>query len=265
MIKLHHSPTSTCSQKVQFVLEEKSVPWESMVVNLKGGENFLPEFLKLNPKGVVPVLVDNGEMILESNNICLYLDDKYPQVPLMPDTPKRRSDVRTLLQWIDEHIHHDISACTYPIAFRPDVIKIYDTPEKLEIYISKVPDAGKRQFRREMMTKGTECAAFKTGVTRLASVLERLEALLQKSSYLVSNQLTVADIAYSPYMTRLDHLSMSFMWDDKPAVRDWYERLKSTAGYEKGMRTFFVPAVIEKMGAGGKAARPSIEAVLAAD
>ena len=264
MIKLHHAPMSTCSQKVRFVLEEKGLPWEEVVVNLHEGENFSPEFLKLNPKGVVPVLVDDREIILESNNLCLYLDDKYPQVPLMPDTPKGRSDVRTLLQWIDEQVHHDISACTYPVAFRPGVLKTYDTPEKLEAYILKVPDAGKRKFRREIMTKGTECAAFKTAVPRLASVLERLNGLLQNSHYLVGDRLTVADIAYSPYITRLDHLSMSFMWEDKPAIADWYERLKATTGYEKGISAFFVAAAIENMGNTGNVAKPAIEAALAA-
>ena len=263
MIRLHQAPMSSCSQKVRFMLAQKGLDYENIDVDLHGGENLGSDFLKLNPKAVVPVLVDDGEVILESNNICIYLDEKYPETPLMPADAKGRSDVRVLLQQIDENVHYDTSACTYTIAFRPRLLKTYDTPEKLEDYLASIPDAGKREFRKNIITKGLHSLEFEVGVTRCAAMIDRLEARLQNSDYLVGDQLTVADICYSPYITRLDHLAMSFIWQDKPAVADWYSRLCEADGYKTGIRDFFVENVISGMTTGGEAARQEIESILA--
>lgn len=263
MISLYQAPMSSCSQKVRFVLAQKGLEYENINVDLHGGENLKPEFMKLNPKGVVPVLVDEGDVILESNSICIYLDEKYPDTPLMPNTPKGRADVRNLLQHIDEQVHSDASACTYTLAFGERLRKTYDTPEKLAEYLASIPDAGKRQFRKNILTDGVNCLEFKLGVTRSAAMLSRLEARLQSSDFLVDDELTIADICYSPYITRLDHLGMSFMWDDKPAVARWYEKLQSTEGYLKGITAFFNAEVISRMNAAGEANKAAIIEILA--
>lgn len=264
MISLHQAPMSSCSQKIRFMLTQKGLDYKNINVDLHAGENLGSEFLKLNPKGVVPVLVDDGQVILESNNICIYLDEKYPEIPLMPSSAKGRSDVRVLLQQIDENVHFDISACTYTIAFRARLQKAYDTPEKLSDYLASIPDTGKREFRKNIITKGLQSLEFQVGVTRSAAMISRLDALLHSSDYLVGNQLTVADICYSPYITRLDHLAMSFIWQDKPAVTDWYARLQDTEGYQKGFRDFFNDEAIANMSAAGEAARQQIDEILAA-
>lgn len=262
MMSLYQAPMSSCSQKVRFILEQKGLECEQINVDLHGGENLKPEFLKLNPKGVVPVLRDDEDIILESNNICIYLDEKYPQIPLMPGDPKGRSDVRVLLQNIDEQVHSDIAACTYTIAFRERLQSTYNTPEKLADYLSSIPDAGKRQFRKNVLTQGLACIEFETGVKRSAAMIERLEALLQKSAYLVGDELTIADIAYSPYITRLDHLGMSLLWQDKPAVEKWYEVLKESKGYQRGIRDYFNDEVIAGMKAAGQSAVSEVIAIL---
>ena len=262
MIKLYEAPMSSCTQKVRFVLEQKGISWEGVPVDLHTGENFSPSYMKLNPKGVIPALIDGEDVIIESNNICQYLDEKYPQVPLMPDTPKGRSDVRTLLQLIDEHVHFDVSACTYAIAFRERILKHYDTPEKLEAYIAEVPDAGKRLSRREYVDKGIDSPIVNTAVLRMAAVLKRLESMLQNSPYLVGDQLTLADIAYSPYITRLDHLSMDRLWKKMPAWSEWYKRIQTTTGYQKGLQAYFVDGAIESMRSRGNAAQEKIAAIL---
>lgn len=251
-MKLYQAAMSTCSQKVRFVLEQKELRWESITVDLHNAENYSAEFKKLNPKAVIPILDDDGELIIESNNICLYLDEKYPQTPLMPDTAKGRSDVRTLIQLIDEQVHSDISACTYAMAFRERIHTTYDTDAKLDAYLSKAPDAGRRHTKRQVIMHGTESTEFKIAIMRTKAMLRMLETTLENSAYLVGDQLTIADIAYSPYITRLDHLSMHSLWDDKPNVEAWYQRLQNTKGYEKGISDYFVEAAVGNMRAAGK-------------
>lgn len=263
MISLYHAPMSSCTQKVRFVLEQKGLEWEKIAVDLHSGENLTPEFLKLNPKGVIPVLIDGDDVYVESNNICIYLDEQYPDISLMPSTPKGRSDVRTLIQHIDEYVHTDSSALTYAIAFGPRLRATYDTPEKLATYLDSIPDAGKRNFRKNMITLGTDSIEFGVAVKRLRSVLKRLDGLLQENEYLVGSELSIADIVFSPYMTRLEHLSFNILWEDMPKVTAWFERVKGAKGYQQGVLAYVNDEVKEKMNKGGSANVDKVRDILA--
>lgn len=262
MIRLYEAAMSTCAQKVRFTLEQKGLPWEGITVDLHGGENYSEEFRKINPKAIIPVLDDDGDMIYESNNICIYLDEKYPDHALMPSDPKSKAEVRELLQLIDEQVHHDSSALTYGIAFRPGVLAKHDTEEKLEAFLAAVPNAGRRNSKREVLTKGVECQECTTAIERLSKMLQMLEERLQKSDYLVGDQLTVADIAYSPYITRLTHLKLDAMWANKPAVTAWFDRVMATEGYQKGLKAYFNEEVIARMNGAGEKVWPTVKKIL---
>ncbi|MBM3487798.1 MAG: hypothetical protein FJX67_14390 [Alphaproteobacteria bacterium] len=86
MLALYHTNISVCAQKVRLVLAEKALAWESRVVDLIAGAQTWPDYVALNPKGVVPTLVHDGRPIVESTVICEYLDDAFPA------PPPRRSD-----------------------------------------------------------------------------------------------------------------------------------------------------------------------------
>ena len=93
MLVLYHASHSTCSQKVRMVLHEKSVAFEEVRIDLGKKEQLNPDNLALNPNGVVPTLVDDGIPIIESSVICEYLDEKYPQNPLVPGTACVQGDI----------------------------------------------------------------------------------------------------------------------------------------------------------------------------
>ncbi|OAY46654.1 glutathione S-transferase zeta class isoform X3 [Manihot esculenta] len=83
-LKLYSYWRSSCSYRVRIALNLKGLSYEYVPVNLVKGEQFNPEFLKLNPIGYVPVLVDGDIVISDSFAILMYLDEKYPQHPLLP-------------------------------------------------------------------------------------------------------------------------------------------------------------------------------------
>src|SRR5688572_17231418 len=101
-MKLYHNALSTCSQKVRMALAEKQLPYESQVLNLQNGDQFNADYLKINPKAVVPSLEDNGRIYIESSLINEYLDDAYPQPALKPVDATARFRMRTLIRKIDE-------------------------------------------------------------------------------------------------------------------------------------------------------------------
>lgn len=101
MIKLYDFPQSPYCQKVRLVLAEKDLSYEKIFVDLTKNEQKAPEFLRLNPYGKVPVLVDEDEVIYDSTIINEYLDDEYPHPPLLPEDSGARARVRTLEDFAD--------------------------------------------------------------------------------------------------------------------------------------------------------------------
>jgi len=89
-LKLYSYWRSSCSRRVRIALNLKGLKYENRAVNLVKGEQFSPEFLKLNPLGYVPVLVDGDVVLSDSFAIIMYLEEKYPQHPLLPRDLQKR-------------------------------------------------------------------------------------------------------------------------------------------------------------------------------
>ena len=83
MLELYHNINSVCAQKVRIALKEKGQEAKDHIMTLRGDQHE-PAYLKLNPNGVVPTLIHDGEPITESSLILYYIDDAFPEPPLMP-------------------------------------------------------------------------------------------------------------------------------------------------------------------------------------
>ena len=86
---LYNAPQSTCSQRVRFVLNAKGLPFDEVKLNLLAGDQLKPDYLKLNPNGVVPTLDDDGRIVIDSNVITEYLDEVAPRDELHAGGPGR--------------------------------------------------------------------------------------------------------------------------------------------------------------------------------
>src|ERR1700724_242452 len=104
MMVLHHGWRSSASRRVRLCLEEKGLAYESHVVDMANMEHHSPEYLKINPLGVIPTLVHEGRPLHESGTICEYLDETFPDPPLRPETPYERGEMRNWIRHIDSLI-----------------------------------------------------------------------------------------------------------------------------------------------------------------
>src|SRR5258708_10193155 len=105
MLTLHHGWRSSASRRVRLCLAEKALEFESRTIDLTKMEHHKPEFLKLNPNGVIPLLIlDDGRSLYESGTICEYLDEAYPDPPLRPADPYERAVMRNWIRYADERI-----------------------------------------------------------------------------------------------------------------------------------------------------------------
>ena len=225
------------------------------------GDQQKPAYLELNPKGVVPTLIHGDLAIRESNVILEYLDDAFPDPPLRPADAFGRAQVRLWNQRLAEG-HHDIGTATLSmgIAFRHQYLAKGETA-CLEL-IEKVPDPIKRERRRDVILNGTEAREFGIAVNMWIGLLGDMEAALGRHDWLAGDAYTITDAAYTPYLTRLDHLHVLGFIRDKPQLVDWYERIKARPSYKLGITDWLDTDYLSLMADKGEEAWPKIEAMM---
>ena len=101
-LHLYHADMSNCSMRVRMTLEEKHLPWISHHLDLRKKEAVTPDYFGIHPKGLVPTLVHDGVVHIESNEIIEYLDETFPDPPLRPDSPEERDELRDWLRTATE-------------------------------------------------------------------------------------------------------------------------------------------------------------------
>ncbi len=176
MLELYHNDMSTCAQKVRATLAEKELAWDGHELNLRTGEQHKPQFLKLNPRGVVPVLVHDGSVINESNIIMEYLEDAFPDTKrLMPKSAIGRAVVRNLLQRLDTALHLNIATISVGVAFRDQLLAVHKSDQALEFVLfsgARSAPSG-RVSRRCTLRRGV--AIVPAGARRLEAAACRYE------------------------------------------------------------------------------------------
>jgi glutathione S-transferase len=260
MIELYHNDMSVCAQKVRLVLAEKKLKWQGHHLNLRAGDQQKPEYLRLNPNAVVPTLVDNGTVIIESTVISEYLDDAYPEPALRPKEAADLARMRLWTKQLDEGVHAATSIVSSAIAFRYQKLAI--GMEELEKFHQKMPDPVKRKRSWENVTKGIESRYFPEAVKRFDRLLGDMETALAGGRWLAGKEFSLADTGYAPYIIRLDHLQLEFLWDKRPHIAGWYERLMERRAYKEALDDWFNQAYLSLMKEKGAEAQARVKEIL---
>ena len=233
MLELYHHSESVCAQKARLALAEKGVEWNSRYIALEKGEQHKPEFRKINPRGLVPVLVHDGKIIPESTVICEYVDEAFDGPPLMPDDPYQRTRKRLWSKTVDEALHFPYTAAMgYIISFRNFMFNHLDTPEKIEAHLEQIKIPKLREIHEQAITRGLQSPLLKEAVSFYDEVLGNMESALKQENWLAGNTFSLADIALAPYIHRLADLQLSMMWENRPHIADWYRRLKARPSWQ---------------------------------
>src|SRR5215470_15229651 len=175
--RLYNAPQSTCSQRVRFVFNAKQLPFEEVRLNLLEGDQLKPDYLRLNPNGVVPTLDHDGAIIIDSSVIIEYLDEISPNHSFTPEDPVRRAWMRALMHFIDEMPAAAIRVPTFNLAFLPHFQEMSD--EKFDAMAEAKPL--RKEFMKSMGRKGFSDAEMKAALDRLSRTIERMDAEIAKS------------------------------------------------------------------------------------
>lgn len=264
MIILYHHNISVCAQKVRIALDEKHIPWQGREVDLMKQEHLTADFLKINPRGLVPVLMHDATPIHESTVILEYLEDAFPQMPLRPGSPVGRARMRVWTKVPDEGLHIACASITYAAAFVHQLREHHD-PTEWEQRLRKLPDRARAARQRQILEMEFEAPFVKDAVLLHHKVLTEMEATLSQSPWLAGEEFSLADIAIIPYVTRLDRLGLGGMWADRPNVAKWFAAMQTRPSFTSAITAFRSNAYDDELKQRGIDVWPQVKALLAAE
>jgi len=261
MLELYQFNLSVCSQKVRIALAEKNQPWTNHDVSLAKGEHLTPAFKRMNPRGLVPVLVHDGNTIFESSVICTYLDEVFPEPPLMPRSPVERATVRLWCKLPDDILHTACATVSFAISFGQQLKK--QAGAGLEDRLMKMPDPARRERQRALIEKGIETPFFRDHIKVFDKAFGEMEMQLAKTKWLASDMFTLADLEITPYVERIDRLGLAGLWKDRPRLAEWFARIKTRPSF-KAIEDFPPTDYYDDTGRDGLKDWPRIKELIAA-
>ena len=230
---LYHGLASTCSKKVRMTLYEKGLKFESRLMNLQAFEQHQPEYLAINPNGVVPSLVDDGVPVTESSIIMEYIDERYPDSTLlMPSDVLGRAKVRLWLKFSDNVAFDSIFLSTWS---KLSVSRAQSlSKEELQEVVSRIPTKERRDRWGKIAKEGYSADEIKEAIDKMVGVLDAMEAGLVPGPWLVGDMFTLADIANIPYLDRIRTLHPDLLPDGKyPRIQDWETRMRQRPAFDQ--------------------------------
>jgi glutathione S-transferase len=261
---LYHHSESPCCQKIRLLLAEKELQWTSHYITLERGEQLEPEFLSLNPKGVVPVLVHDDAVITESTVIAEYIEDRFPGHPMMPLDAVGKARVRGWTKQTDEGLHLPRTvALSWPLALCKIYMEKYPTVAAREEYLANIVSPVMREIKRQSFESQYDAPIFRDAVLFFDALCAKMDVQLRATPWLAGDTFTLAEINLVPYMLRLEDLQFSRLWGNRPVLAEWYERIKSRPAWRLGISTWDDPEWKRHMREAGEEASETITAILA--
>jgi glutathione S-transferase len=235
MVELYHFWSSVCSVRCRMALEEKRIAWTSKYVDLFKFDHLQPDYLKINPDGVVPTLVHNGEAICESSIINEYIDAAFPGPSLIPSDPLEAARMREFVRKCENEFDA-IVKLTMVKYILPKLRNRWSQAELLDQAARRptkyYQDVHSRAVRGEIPDSELQAAQ-----RTIEGLLDHVEKILNPGPWIVGAQFTLADIAVAPYMFRLSALGVDRFWsvNHRPFVHAWYRRLSARSAFVKAV------------------------------
>ncbi len=235
---LYHHGSSVCAAKVRLAMAEKDLQWNGVYIDILKGEQFNPDYLKLNPKGVVPTLVHDDLVIPDSTVIIEYLDQIAPDTSVHPKDPWSRAQVRYWTKAVDEDLHPACGAVTFVCSHRHTVLKNLG-PKGAEEFLASTPPISVtsdwKSQKDAFVRYGFDAPGASDKVKLYDTYLKKMDKALENKQWLVEDTFSIADISMVPYVNRLAMMSMRGMWENNrlPNVEKWFNRVEALPNFKK--------------------------------
>lgn len=223
MLELYHAGLTSCSKKARLCLAEKGLDYVSHYLNLGAFEHVTPEYQAINPNGVVPSLVHDGRVIIESTVINEYLDEAFPEIPLRPADLVARAKMRIWGKMADEYGLAAIRIPTWSRTKTNNVNTLKDKNE-LDAIVDRIPLKDHRDKYRQIAAGGFSEAEFAESRAKMDFIFARAEADLANGPYLAGETYSLGDINILPYIDSFIGLRPELA-ETHPRTSDWHRRV----------------------------------------
>jgi len=197
---LYHLWLSAECRVIRLMLATKELEFE---LRIEKAWERRPEFLALNPAGTVPVLVESdGAVIAGFSAIAEYVDEVYPEPPMIGDGPAARAETRRLVDWFDRKFGSEVTA---------NLVE-----EKI--------------MKRFLGLGQPSSSAIRAGQLNIHHHLDYIGWLCERRNWLAGDAFSLADITAAAHLSAVDYLG-DVPWNDHAAARDWYARIKSRPAF----------------------------------
>jgi glutathione S-transferase len=247
-------------------LEEKRLTWEGVYIDILKGDQFKPDYLKLNPKAVVPTLVHDDKVVRDSTVICEYVEDVYPEHPIRPTDPLTRAEVMYWTKAVDEDLHPACGALTFMASHRHTIQAL--GPDGVKQFLGRTPPfsvtADWHEQKKLYVQHGFNAPGGAKKVELYDRYIDKMEAALKGRDWLAGDAFSFADIAMTPYVSRLDMLSMDGMWrlGRRPGVEDWYIRVQARPSYRPSLLDWLPDGLRHDLKTNGTKSWPEVARIL---
>ena len=250
MLILYHGGNSVCSVKVRMVLAEKRLAWEGRHIDLPKGEHLQADYLRINPRAVVPVLDHDGVLIRESTVICEYLDGLDDAVRLVPRTALAQARMR--IWGVNTAEYHDsVNTLTFS-SFQRRML-LAKSPEELAARWQAMPDKIRVRKTLDLMEHGARSVFVPAAFSRLQRMCAEMEAALAEGDWLLGPDYSLADTMLTAYVFRLHCLGMQALWQSRfPRVTGWVARTMARPSWDEATAPWLDAAEIARISAIGR-------------
>lgn len=253
MLTLYHAGNSVCSIKVRLALEEAGLEWESVELDLGKGDQFQPDYLALNPAGVVPTLVHDGRVLTESSIILDYVASIGKVPSLIPDDPYLAAKTRL---WGLRGLAYHAAVNTISFASYGRMPMLARSPEEREAVYARMPSPQAAAKRKDLVENGTASPRVMDDLDVLRGLCDAVEAeLAEGGPWLMGADYTTAEIAVAGYIYRVDCMGLERLWTSRhPRMTEWWPRVKARPAFERTVGPWINDALLEKMSSASREA-----------
>ena len=230
-LHLYHAGVSNCSMRVRLTLEEKGLPWTSHHLNIFKKEHITPEYFSINPNGLVPTLVHDGKVIIESDDIIEYLDINYPVPPLRP--PKG-PDLDAMNDWLHRATAIHLKAVKTHIYEKRVRGQMSQSAEQKEKYEKLQTNPSLLEFHRKSNEQSFTQQELDEAKATLDKSFADLDKALEGQEWLAGDGFSLADIAWVPLYFTMDVLT-GYSFDGLNNVAAWAKRIEARPSYTKAV------------------------------
>jgi glutathione S-transferase len=227
-LHLYHFSMSNCSQKARLCLEEKELQWTSHPVDQVHNEHLTPEFIAINPKALVPVLVHDGVVVTESSDIIDYLDRHFPDPPLRPSDPAELERMfRWLKLWDETQIW--LKTLSHNTILKERAASMRAEMGKLEALVHNDELV---EFMRELTSeRGLSQSRLERATNWIERMLDELNQRLAQDPWLAGDAFSLADLAWSVDIHRFELIKYPI--DEYPAMLVWYRKIEARPSFQR--------------------------------